>query len=143
MPCANTNEGHLDSLGGKRDDLIDRPSTNSAAIGRRGKIGLRRKVGLCTLAMLGITVLVPPWDKVDCQWYKEELGAFPKKVHKQSFAGYDFLFAGSKWEYPPHQKNGTIFDFTVFRIQWPLLICEWGVLIVAGCLVCAFCEKWP
>ncbi len=104
-----------------------------------------RRIRLATLVTRGtwlilfLTLLLPPWVKARCQ--RKELLYFTLHVkdYERAFAGYDFLFAGSKWEAqePPMLTTpGETFDVTEYRIFWSVLLCEWVVICFAAvCLL--------
>jgi hypothetical protein len=87
-----------------------------------------------TLSVLALTVLVPPWVKLKTQrrevlYYSERV-----KVYEQTFAGYDYLMAGAKWQRtgPANASSGTYFDADEYQVFWPLLVGEWVVLLLVG-----------
>jgi hypothetical protein len=106
---------------------------------RLRQIGLATLVTRGTCLMLFLTLLLPPWVKVRCQ--RKELLYFTLHVkdYERAFAGYDFLFAGAKWEAqePPRLTTpGDTFDVTEFRIFWSVLLAEWVVICFAAvCLI--------
>jgi hypothetical protein len=110
-------------------------ATLSRVSGWLSQIGLATLVTCGTLLILALTVSLPPWVKVKCQ--RQELLYFSQHVkdYERSFAGYDFLFAGPKWESqgPPIATTpGQTFDVTEYRIFWPVLFGEWVVICLAA-----------
>ncbi len=110
-----------------------------------------RQIGWATLVTRGtwlilfLTLLLPPWVKARCQ--RKELLYFTLHVkdYERAFAGYDFLFAGTKWEAqePPMLTTpGDTFDVTEYRIFWPVLVVEWVVIcFVAVCLIVGLSQR--
>jgi hypothetical protein len=97
--------------------------------------------------ILFLTMLLPPWVKVRCQ--RKELLYFTLHVkdYERAFAGYDFLFAGAKWEAqePPMLTTpGETFDVTEYRIFWPALLAEWvAICLAAVCLIVVLSRRRP
>ena len=116
---------------------MDQPSTTPAPeSGCLSQIGLAALVIFATLAALSLTMLVPPWVKAKCQrqgvlYYSQQV-----KVYERTFVGFDFLFAGRKWQRigpTTAVGSGQTFDVTEYQILWPVLVGEWIVIMaVAG-----------
>jgi hypothetical protein len=109
-------------------------STNSTAAGCFSQIGLLAVVAFGTLSILALTVILPPWVKVDCQRRQILYWSEQVKVHKRTFAGYDLLFADPKWQRigPANPASDTYFDVTEYQVFWPLLVGEWIVVLMGG-----------
>ena len=116
---------------------------------RRRKIrslvsGLLNQIGLARLHFWGafvifaLTVLPPPWLKVKCQ--RKDLLYYSGYVKdsEPTFVGYDFFFAGPKWESPEPPVGttpGETFVVTEYRIFWTVLLAEWVVIVLAACIL--------
>jgi hypothetical protein len=117
--------------------MVQDGSKASLATGCLSHVGLATLIAFGTLSVLGLTVLLPPWARVRSQ--RQELLYFSKEVqvYEKTFAGYDWLFAESKWQTnaPRVVASGQFFDVTDYRIYWPLLVAEWvAVGLGAACL---------
>lgn len=117
-----------------------RPRKILSRVSRRlRQIRLATLVTRSTWLILLLTLLLPPWVKARCQ--RKDLLYFTLHVkdYERAFAGYDFLFAESKWEAqepPVLMTPGEKFDVTEYRIFWPVLLCEWVVICLAAvCLL--------
>jgi hypothetical protein len=113
---------------------MDRPTMKPTTAGVFSQIGLFAVVACGTLAVLALTVCVPPWVKVDSQRRQILYWSERVKVYGRSFAGYDSLFADAKWRRtgPTNPPSETYFDATEYEVLWPLLVGEWVVVLLVG-----------
>lgn len=91
-------------------------------------------IGLLSALLISLTVLFPPWLEVHCERRQVLFVSHRVKVHETSFAGFDYIFAKSKWEILlPKHGSGEHFESVEFDLYWPLLVGEWvAVIAVAG-----------
>src|SRR5262245_30999763 len=104
---------------------MDQPNTiPSPASGCLSRIGLATLVACGTLFFVTLTVLLPPWVNLRSQRRQVLYWSEQVKVYDQTFAGFDYLFAGRKWQTigpPTVPASEQYFDFTEFQIFWPVL----------------------
>lgn len=108
------------------------PPTNPTATGCFTEIGVFAVVAFCTLLVLGLTALVPPWVRVECQRRQVLYWSEQVQVYSRSFAGYDWLFAGPNWQRVPESgpRSEAYFDAVEYQVFWPVLLAEWVVILV-------------
>jgi hypothetical protein len=115
--------------------LMSQPSAYPpSASGCLSQIGLAALIACGTFLIVTLTVLLPPWVAVKSQ-PRSYLSDHVKEDYDQTFVGYDFLFAGPKWEtleLPTTEAKDGTFDVRQYRIFWPLLVGEWVVICVAA-----------
>src|SRR5687768_8875104 len=109
---------------------MDSSTNKSIAAGCLSHIGLFTIIGLGTLPIFALTLVVPPWVKVDCQRRQIIFTSMQTRVYKKSFAGFDYVFSSDKWERigPKNRKPGTYFDCTEYHVHWWVLVGEWFTL---------------
>lgn len=118
-------------------DTNSSPTTTSPnpVPGLLGRFGLATMLGFATLIPLVLTLLVPPWSKVDCQRRQTLYWSERREIHSIHFAGFDFLFAKEKWsreQTPPHPSSDTFFRSIEYQISYPVLLVEWTIVIAIG-----------
>lgn len=109
--------------------------TTHPTAGILGRFGLATIVGLFLVVPFSLTVLYPPWSKVDCQRRQILYWSEQTEVHSSSFAGFDFLFSTAKWhreQTPPNPSSDTYFKSIEYQIAYPVLLFEWFLLAVGG-----------
>lgn len=112
--------------------------TSNPAVGLLGRFGLATMIGFAMLFPLGLTVLYPPWNKVDCQRRQILYWSEQTEVHSSSFAGFDFLFSNEKWhreQTPPTPASDTYFKSIEYQLAYPILVFEWFLLAIIGIIV--------
>jgi hypothetical protein len=103
--------------------------------GLLGRFGLATLLGIAMLVPVGLTLIYPPWYKLECK--RRQLLVFSeiREIHASSFAGFDFLFAKEKWhreKTPPHPGADTFFESIEYHISYPVLFTEWLALAGLG-----------
>lgn len=106
------------------------PNTAASFLGR---FGLATVICLALCLPLGLTLLYPPWSKVDCQRRQTLYWSERREIYSTHFAGFDFVFAKEKWsreQTPPHPSSDTFFKSIEYQISYPVLFIEW--VFIAG-----------
>jgi hypothetical protein len=110
------------------------PPIDSTAVRRFSQLRLLAVITCFALPILALTVIVPPWVKVVSQRRQILYWSQHVKVQKQTFAGYDFLFAEEKWHRtgPAIVPSDTYFDVEEYQVFAPLLVGEWVAILLVG-----------
>lgn len=102
-----------------------------------GRFGVAVLCGLGAALFMALTLLYPPWLKVECDRYMVLYFSEQREIHTKAFAGFDNLFSGRKRERtwtPPNPPAGTPFTSVEYNVWWTLLVAEWTAIVVAAVL---------
>lgn len=116
-------------------NAIPSPPPTNAPAGLLGRLGLATVLGFALLVPFGLTVLYPPWLKVNCERRQILYWSEQTKVESSSFAGFDFLFSSDKWhreQTPPNPSSDTYFRSIEYQLAYPILFIEWLILVALG-----------